>query len=326
MEALFAVVGLAFVGKQLSDVPEPTTQVQVEKKPEYTRVKNSDIPMFQDEDVRLRAPIGPAKTEMASFSEISADANRFVYGQPVYNLNNRENVSNTMKNLNPNPWNRVGPGIGVGANVPSYGGYQQLAREMPMNVNEHRLTQLPGRIQAPPTSVVPAQETRTTLVGKNRPDKDFYREPMKANGRLVGPETRGKYVRLGYTTKKEQTEKRGEETMNGPRYILNSAYMVTGNQSMVRNLDNRSRMDRSGNPGRMNVRGDPLASGGAVTSVRIDRNSTAMPQGGSQVPMNYVRSGVQEVNPYKDSENPNTRNLDIAKKQLSENIYNHPLV
>lgn len=324
MEALIAVVGLAFVGKQLSDAPD-TQQVQIEKKPEMTRVKNSDIPMFQDEDVRLRAPIGPSKTEMASFSEISPDANRWVHGQPVYNLNNRENVSNTMRNLNPNPWNRVGPGIGVGPNVPSYGGYQQLARELPVNVNEHRLTQLPGRPQAPAASLVPTQETRTTLVGKNRPDKDFYREPMKANGRLTGPEARGRYVRLGYTTKKEQTEKRGQETLNGPRYILDSAYVVTGNQSMVRNFENRSKADRTANPGRMNVRGDPVAAGGAVTNVRIDNNKAVTLQGGLQVPMSYVRSAIQEVNPYKDSENPNTRHLDIAKKQLSQNIYNHPL-
>lgn len=324
MEALFAVVGLAFVGKQLSDAPD-TTAVQVEKKPDITRVKNSDIPMFQEEDVRLRAPIGPSKTEMASFSEISPDANRWVYGQPVYNLNNRENVSNMMRNLNPNPWNRVGPGIGVGPNVPSYGGYQQLARELPVNVNEHRLTQLPGRAQAPPASMVPTQETRTTLVGKNRPDKDFYREPMKANGRLVGPESRGRYVRLGYTTKKEQTEQRGTETLNGPRYILDSAYVVAGNQSMVRNFENRSKPDRSGNPGRMNVRGDPGASGGSVTSVRIDNNPAGIVQGGLQVPMNYVRSSIQEVNPYKDSKNPNTNNLDLAKQQLAKNIYNHPL-
>ncbi len=314
--ALAAVVGLAFVGKQISDQPEY-------KPPQDSK---SDVPVFVDEDVRLRAPIGPSKREMTSFSDVSKDAGGWVYGQPVYNLNNRENVSNMMKNLNPNPWARVGPGIGVGPNVPSYGGYQQLARELPVNVNEHRLTQLPGRPQAPAASLIPTQETRATLVAKNRPDKDFYRAPMKANGRLVGPETRSRYVRSLYTTKKEQTERRGEETLTGPRYILNSAYMVTGNQSMVRNLDNRSRPDRAANPGRMNVRGDPLAASGAISSVRIDNNPQRVNHGGVQVPLNYVRSSIQQVNPFKDIPNPNTKHLDLAKKQLSENIYNHPLV
>lgn len=320
MEALAAVVGLAFLGKQLSD--EPPKQV---KNPDITVVKNTDVPIFPDEDVRLRAPIGPSKMEVGTFADVSRDASRWVYGQPVYNMNNRENVSNMMRNLNPNPWVRVGPGIGVGPNVPSYGGYQQLARELPVNVNEHRLTQLPGRPQAPAASFVPSQETRSTIVSKNRPDKDFTRSPVPANGRLKAPEARGKYIRLGYTTKKEQSEKRGPEVLGGPSYILNSAHIVTGNQSMVRNLDNRSRPDRAGNPGRMNVRSDPLAAHGALASVRIDNNKQRIVQGGLLVPQNYVRSGIQQVNPYKDIPNPHIKHLNIAQKQLEQNIYNHPL-
>ena len=39
----------------------------------------------------------------------------------------------------------VGPGVGVGPNVPAYGGYQQLFRVNPVNVGEYRLTTLPGR-------------------------------------------------------------------------------------------------------------------------------------------------------------------------------------
>lgn len=314
MEALAAVVGLAFLGKQLS--------TEEEKEPPIV----ANVKVFPDEDVRLRAPIGPSKMEVDSFADVSKDANRYVYGQPVYNLNNRENVSNMMRNLNPNPWLRVGPGIGVGPNVPSYGGFQQLAREMPTNVNEYRLTQLPGRPQAPPASMIPTQEIRNTLVAKNRPDKDFYRNPMPANGRLKAPEARGRNVRFGYTTKKEQVEKRGPETLGGPRYILNSAYIVTGNQTMVRNLDNRSRPDRTSNPGRMNVRADPLGAGGALASVRIDNNPQRIVQGGSLISRNYIRSGVQEVNAFKDIPNPLVNNLNLAKKQLQNNIYNHSLV
>ncbi len=318
--ALAAVVGLAFVGKQISDPPTE----QVEKPPQITKVKNTDVPVFQDDDVRMLSNRWPSKHEVGTFAEVTQDSGGYVYGQPVYNLNNRENVSNMMRNLNPNPWVRVGPGIGVGPNVPSYGGYQQLAREMPVNVNEHRLTQLPGRPQAPPASLVPKQEL-STMVAKNRPDKDFYRSPMPANGRLKAPEARGRFEKLMFTTKKEQTERRGKETLGGPRYILNSGYIVNGNQSLVRNLDNRSRPDRAGNPGRMNVRADPLGAQGALASVRIDNNVQPVNHGRSQVPMNYMRSGIQEANPYKDAQNPNTKHLDIAKKQLSQNIYNHSL-
>lgn len=317
--ALAAVVGLAFVGKQMSDPPVEERVPETIKK-----VKNTDVPVFPDEDIRMLANRWPSKKEVGTFADVSQDSGGYVYGQPVYNLNNRENVSNMMRNLNPNPWVRVGPGIGVGPNVPSYGGYQQLAREMPVNVNEHRLTQLPGRPQAPPASMIPKQEN-PTLVSKNRPEKDFYRAPMQANGRLKAPEARGNYPRLKFTTKKEQTERRGRETLGGPRYVLNSGYVVSGNQTMIRNLDNRSRPDRASNPGRMNVRADPMGANGAISSVRIDNNTQPVNHGRSQVPINYIRSGIQQVNPFKDIPNPNTRNLDLAKRQLENNIYNHPL-
>lgn len=228
-----------------------------------------------------------------------------------------------MKNLNPNPWNRVGPGIGVGPNVPSYGGYQQLAREMPTNVNEHRLTQLPGRVQAPPTSVVPAPEIGT-VVAKNRPDKDYYRSPAKASAVLRAPEARPRYARMRYTTLKEQSIKRADDITGGPRYILDSAYIVTGNQSLDR-TDNRSKPDRMANPGRMNVRADPLGGNGAITTLRPDDTSTPIIPGAAPISSGYIRSGIQEANPFKDMKDFRTDSLDLAKKQLSENVYNHPL-
>jgi hypothetical protein len=316
--ALAAVVGLAFVGKQMSD----SAPVSINDKPVDNTVKNTDIPVIPDDDPRLRGNFGYSKREMTNFTDVSTASSRYVYGQPVYNMSNRENVSNMMKNLNPNPWNRVGPGIGVGHNVPSYGGYQQLAREMPTNVNEYRLTQLEGRVQAPPKSVVPAHESYS-VVSKNRPDKDYYRAPGKGTGAHRGPEVRSKGVRSRYTTLKEQSM-RTDDMPGGPRYILNAGHVVTGNQSMDR-TNNRSKPDRMANPGRMNVLANPQGMNGAVTTVRIDDNTQPVVTGGAIVPQGYIRSGTQEVNPYKDTKDFRTDTLDLAKNQLSENVYNHPL-
>jgi hypothetical protein len=98
---------------------------------------------------------------------------------------------------------------------------------------------------------------------------------------------------------------------------------VSGNQKLDR-CDRRSKGDRAGNPGGMNVRADPLGAHGMVTSVRVDSygNKTPVP-GNHYVPNNYYRIGLQEANQYKET--PNKRSLDIAKRQLSGNPYNHPI-
>lgn len=41
---------------------------------------------------------------------------------------------------------RVGPGLGVGPEVAATGGFHQFYRQLPLNVNEYKLTQLPGRL------------------------------------------------------------------------------------------------------------------------------------------------------------------------------------
>jgi hypothetical protein len=42
-----------------------------------------------------------AKREVASFGDRDPKANRFPFGQPVYDLYNRQNVTNKMNNLQP---------------------------------------------------------------------------------------------------------------------------------------------------------------------------------------------------------------------------------
>lgn len=65
-------------------------------------------------------------------NEPTADVTRTVQGKVMNNALPAEQI-------------RVGPGLGVGPDVTSTGGFHQLYRQLPTNVNEHRLNTLPGR-------------------------------------------------------------------------------------------------------------------------------------------------------------------------------------
>lgn len=325
--ALAAVVGLAFLGKTISDNDELSlTPVHTSEllpgttKQERANSKPSDEFGFQDLAIH-RLP--RHRQEVNNFGDISKDAGRSVFGQPVYNLEDRQNVSNKMNNVNPNPWTRVGPGLGVPANVPAYGGYQQLLRVLPTNTNEYKLVQLPGRAQAPAASLVPGGESRIRM-DKNRPEKDYHHTPNKASAIQTAPELRPKFIKGSRWTKKDVSHFVADGLEKGaPRYILQSGYIVSGNQQLDRS-DRRAKGSRSGNPGNMNVRADPLNAHGMLTTVRVDSyGNKAPPVGSFMVPSNYYRTGMQEANPYK--ENINNRSLDVAKKQLAGNPYNHPI-
>ena len=67
-------------------------------------------------------------------------------GLPSYiQAEGRQYVSGVMDNIGPVETSQVGPGLGVGPQVPAYGGYQQLFRVKPTNVGSYKLTTLPGR-------------------------------------------------------------------------------------------------------------------------------------------------------------------------------------
>lgn len=311
--ALAAVVGLAYIGKQMTDTPPPA---QVPKQ----------VPVAIDTQV-AQPPIGRKET-IQSFRDIVPDATRHTYGQPVYNTTSRENVSNTMKNLSPNPWTRVGPGLGVGPDVPAAGGFHQYIREIPVNPNEERLTQLPGRVQAPPMAPVTRGTDVSFEFAKNRPDQVYTRAPMPGSATIRAPEGRSRFVKGSRSTIKDQTIGRETDLLGAPLIIannpMNSAYMVTGNQSLDRK-DARAKPHRAGNPGNMNVRAHPLGAHGMLTGTKSDQNSVPVVQGAAPIPNGYIRTAVQEVNPYKDTPNAlgTSDALTLAKRQLKDNVYNH---
>ncbi|AGE52836.1 hypothetical protein PBCVCZ2_364L [Paramecium bursaria Chlorella virus CZ-2] len=54
--------------------------------------------------------------------------------------------SHQHNNVMPAEQLRVGPGLGVGPEVAATGGFQQFYRQLPLNINDYKLTQLPGRL------------------------------------------------------------------------------------------------------------------------------------------------------------------------------------
>jgi hypothetical protein len=89
--------------------------------------------------------------------------------------------------------------------------------------------------------------------------------------------------------------------------------------------DRRGKANRMGNPGRMNVRESALKQGGRLTAVRsdttrVDGRVNAANGGWTQ---NYQQKPFHQFNAYKGNENPNSRNLEIAKRQLQNNPLAH---
>lgn len=113
----------------------------------------------------------------------------------------------------------------------------------------------------------------------------------------------------------------------GEKRTYGSMYTVEELQKYgFRPDERRSKVNRIGNAGRMNVRSNPLNQGGMLTSVRSDvtridnrenyRNGTST--------QNYVNNSYHNLNPYKGKMNPHASNksLSMAKEQLK----NNPLV
>jgi hypothetical protein len=337
MAAIAAVLGLAFLGNTLTKDDPNCQKVTIEKGEVVSVVPDrGTVLTSRAELATAQFPDNPtiranrwAGKQVMNFAEMGVVSTRSVHGQPVYNFDDRQGVTNKMNNLNPNPWTRVGPGLGIPSDVPAYGGHQQLLRVLPTNTNEYRLTQLPGRVQGPPKNLVPAQESAIRM-DKNRPDKDYYRETTQTAQTARAPEARGRYVKGVRWTKRDVSMFRDDDLQYGaPQQVkpLNSGYLIAGNQSLDR-CDRRSKEDRAGNAGRMNVRADPLGAHGAVTSVRVDSIVDPEPRVGQrQVPETYNRVGLQQANPFKENRNfmSNDSSLSLAKRQLASNPLNHSI-
>ena len=133
--SLMAVAGLIYAGRNLSTKtrpPEVTTEPRFMNKPKIVEEDNFEPP------VEIAH-----KREMSGFGDVAKQSRSS--GQEVMDMRNRMFDHGRMNNLSPIEKELVGPGLGVGPNVPAMGGFQQMLRVNPVNVGEYKLTTLPGR-------------------------------------------------------------------------------------------------------------------------------------------------------------------------------------
>ena len=340
--ALAAVVGLVYAGKRMSDTQDMTTDStpriaildQIPQGSRQTYHLNSNDMGIQGSVINDPFPGVPArKREVAgTFADMSEIANRNPYGQPVYNLYNRQAVTNKMNNFPPIERKNIGPGIGVGPNVAATGGFQQFFRVLPNNINEERLTTLPGA-EGPRNPVVKnGGTTMGDVTHQAKSTKAFHRPPAQNSGQgqggaLRGFEGRPDQIKTRRTTIRQETGPRGDSLEYGPaQYSVYQPY--TGglhDKSLPHVSNNRSNADRAGNAGRMNVREDPVNAVGAMTNIRSESVpfpvQTGGAGGGSSLNSRYVKPNYDKFNEFKGNKNPWSDTLDIAIKQLEKNSF-----
>jgi len=373
--SLAAIAGLIYVGRSLSNKKAQVSPAEMQKQiieqtPEPPTMFDRIQPLPDMSNLYEPRIDIPHKKENESFADISGQYR--TNGQEVLSMRDRMFDTGRMNNLSPVEKQLVGPGLGVGADVPASGGYQQLVRVNPINVGEHRLTTLPGRA-GPAADVTGGRSAVVGQLTHNKPDTTTYlpsRLPTvmgRAQG-MSGLIPRQEHEKTKRITNRSETGNRTDGLgFNGAKRFVsaqsmpqdptrfksdrndlqsgyynqaqpgisnhigaytNSAAVQVGNKTNdelmkygFRPEDRRGKANRLGNKGRMNVRESALKQGGALTSVRSDTSRVDGRVGGANGgwTQNYKQTSFHKFNSYKGHENPHTRSLDIAKKQMSAN-------
>lgn len=341
--ALAAVVGLVFAGQRLSndtaEVDSPPTTKPVRKVEIMNKnFAQQDVQMDQsgihnpDQGRWYNTFQTKRKEAIPSLQDVSK---RLVYGQPVYDLYNRQNVTTKMNNLAPIERKYVGRGLGLSGDTPASGGFQQFFRVSPNNINEERLTTLPGG-SGPANPVVKAggvsmdgNLTVGSMTHQAKETKAWYRDPAQTRGQgqggaLTAHEARPEQIKTARTTGRQETGARTGDTfeLGPPAYYQSQPYNTNQNQGLTRGTENRTAGDRQGNGGRMNVRADPIGAVGGMTNLRPESEVLPIrPKNGIRE-QQYQQNEFYKFNEFKA--NPNDRSLDIAIQQLEKNPLAQP--
>ena len=352
--ALAAVVGLVFAGKTLAEGKEKSAPSPVKPtttKPPLTR---RDIDMMADSvghradafDLRNTNPnfgrrindwrLQP-KDAVPNLQDVTPTNSRFPYGQPVYDLYNREYITNKQNNLSPleQPM-RIGPGLGVGPDVLAAGGFHDYFRALPTNINEERLTTLEGR-EGPANPVVKSGGAAYIgdITQQAPASKTAFRAPGAYGGggaqsALVAPEGRPNFLKTKKPTIRGETGLRTDTLSDGPpQYNVAQPYAegktCYTDTDLTRSSGYRTKPDRAANAARMNVRNDPVNQVGAATQLRIESEPvqpgpmaiTGTNQGRGTLPPEFD----DPLNEFKANPNPRASSgfLDIAIQQLEKN-------
>ena len=106
------------------------------------------------------------------------------------------NVTDIMNNVAPIEKQYVGPGLNVGPDVASKGGYHDMYRILPDNVNAYKKNTLVGRMNA--GKGITPQRNATPIINDNKKPERYYtlcEAPVSANTAPVsGPTTRSETI------------------------------------------------------------------------------------------------------------------------------------
>jgi hypothetical protein len=343
--ALAAVVGLVFAGKKISDSKEEQAVMPPPPPPEQKT--KFDLVQYkfaqQDPPLDILSPMPntgrgfsggmrlPPKEAVPNLGDIVPDGKRFPFGQPVYTPDpSREPVTNKLNNVNPADKVYVGRGLGLDPNVPASGGFHQYFRILPNNMNEERLTQLQGNWGGPANPVV--KNGGTTMGAISHPAKlsktTTGYQPMQTRGQgqggaITGPEQRPDFQKTRRTTNRQETGMRKDGLEMGPAQYMVYEHYGSAYKDPMRWSENRVNPDRAGNPGRMNVRADPLGANGAVSKIRLEAGALPVRPADASRGSRYIPNQYDKLNVFKGNADPRTQRLDLANKVLKNNPFNH---
>jgi hypothetical protein len=344
--ALAAIVGLVFAGKKLSEDSPATTESRKPLPPisrlEIDMASNSRQHLQDSYGMQIMTPelgrrvgdfrLAP-KHEVPSLQAFDKQATRSPFGQPVYDLYGRQNVTNKMNNLPPVERIRVGPGLGVAPDVPATGGFQQFFRVLPNNINEERLTTIEGRV-GPANPVVKNGGAGGigSVTHQAKATKTWHRPPAQNSaqgqgGAIRGFEGRPDQIKTRRTTIRQETGARGDTLEFGiAHYNVKQAYDGSlTNKSSPHFSGNRSNPDRPGNAGNMNVRSDPTGMVGAMTNLKSESVQQQVNPANGERFQNYVDAEFYKFNEKKAATGANpwatSDSLDIAIKHLEKNSF-----
>jgi hypothetical protein len=225
--SIAAIAGLIFAARKFSETSE---DVQLEQNGEKYQIETQERDFNNIDEFNrsvltntLSGSIGDRpglgghgirefnKEIQPSFGDVGFI--NYTNGEPVHDFRNRPYVSNQMNNFSPAEKELVGSGLGVGPDVPAYGGYQQVFRVKPNNVGAYKLTTLPGRA-GPAADVSGGRRAAVGELTHHAPEKTAYLPerrptlPGRAQGQggaLSGVTVRQEYEKSKITTNRSET-------------------------------------------------------------------------------------------------------------------------
>lgn len=270
--SLMAIAGLIFVGRNLSNKSKPPDTVPVSSV--------SEPRMIEETNFELPVEV-PRKTEMASFADISRQQRSG--GQEILNMRNRMYDQGRMNNLSPIEKQMVGPGLGVSADVPAVGGFQQMFRVNPINVGEYKLTTLPGR-SGPAVDVTGGRGAVVGELTHYKPETTAYlpsRRPVvqgRAQG-MTGLVPRNEHEKTKRTTNRSETGLRNDTLgFNGAKRFVSAQTMSQDPTRFKGDRNDEQYMyNNQATPGIANFRG--AYTEGAAAQVMSKTNDELMKYG-----------------------------------------------